>query len=223
MASVDVVRSEIIDIGGADWDELMPGISAKRLWSDAATNRICMFTRFSPGAALPRHAHNGDELVFVLEGVVEDEFGAITAGNVGYRPDGCVHNVRSDKGATALAVVTGGVGKPGEGEGPSSVVFDLATTAWVDALPGVRQKRFWADAAAGRSAAFSRFEPGAQLPSHRHDGDELVFVIEGTLEDEAGVLRPGQLGYRPNGCEHHVASPNGATVVAFLWGGVAAL
>ncbi len=223
MASVDVVRSEIIDIGGADWDELMPGISAKRLWSDAATNRICMLTRFAPGAALPRHAHRGDELVFVLEGVVADEFGAITAGNVGYRPDGCVHNVRSEKGATALAVVTGGVGKPGDGEGPASLVFDLATTAWVQALPGVRQKRFWADVAADRSAALSRFEPGAQLPPHRHDGDELVFVVEGTLEDEAGVLRPGQLGYRPNGCAHSVTSPNGATIVAFLWGGVEAL
>ncbi|MFN0025968.1 MAG: cupin domain-containing protein [Acidimicrobiales bacterium] len=223
MAEVDVVRSQIIDIGGADWDELLPGVSAKRLWSDAATNRICMLTRFSPGATLPRHAHNGDELVFVIEGVVADEFGAVTAGNVGYRPNGCAHTVRSDKGATALAVVTGGVGKAGDGSGPASLVIDLPATPWVDMMAGIRQKRFWADADAGRAATVNRFEPGAQLPKHRHNGDELVFVIEGTIEDEAGVLRPGQLGYRPDGCAHTVSSPNGATVVAFLWGGIETL
>ena len=51
-------------------------------------------------------------------------------------------------------------------------------------------------------------------------GDELVFVVEGTLEDESGALRPGVVGYRPNGCAHTVRSPNGATVLGYLWGGV---
>ena len=222
MANVDVVSSRMFDLGELDWAELAPGVQAKRVWADAASKRLAMFIRFSAGANLARHAHHGDELVYVLEGTVADDFGAVTPGNVGYRPDGCTHAVRSPRGATAFAVVTGGVAPVGDGEGggPASQVFDLAASPWVDVRPGVRQKPFWADEAAGRRAAFTRFEPGAELPAHRHVGDELVFVIEGTVEDEAGALRPGVLGYRPDGCTHTVRSPNGATVLAFLWGGV---
>ncbi len=224
MSSVNTVSSQLIDIGELPWTELLPGVQAKRVWADAATNRVALFIRFAPGASLSRHAHDGDELVYVLEGTVADEFAAVTAGNVGYRPNGCTHTVHSPNGATAFAVVSGGV-HPAEGtaSGPASQLFDLATTAWVQARPGIRQKPFWADPVAWRSAAFSRFEPGAELPAHRHVGDELVFVIEGTLQDEAGALRPGVVGYRPDGCTHTVRSPNGATVLAFLWGGVEAI
>jgi anti-sigma factor ChrR (cupin superfamily) len=225
MTSVDAVTTAMFDIGELDWADLVPGVQAKRVWADPATSRVALFIRFGAGSTLPRHAHDGDELVYVLEGTVADDFGAVTAGNVGYRPDGCAHTVHSPKGATAFAVVTGGVKPAGEDvpAGPASRVYDLATTAWVEARPGIRQKPFWADKAAGRSAALGRFEPGAELPAHRHVGDELVFVIEGTVEDEAGALRPGLLGYRPNGCEHTVRSPNGATVLALLWGGVEAI
>ena len=225
MTNVDVVSSRMIDIGELDWAELLPGVQAKRVWADAATNRAVMFVRFAAGAQLPRHAHEGDELVYVLEGTVADDHGAVTAGSVGYRPNGCTHTVRSPRGATALAVVTGGVSPVVDGRdgGPASLVFDLATAGWVETRPGVRQKPFWADEASGRLAVFTRFEPGAELPAHRHVGDELVFVIEGTVEDEAGPLRPGMLGYRPNGCTHTVRCPNGATVLGFLWGGVEAI
>ena len=222
MTSVDAVRSQLIDLNELEWRELVPGVVGKRVWADPATKRAAMFIRFSPGASLPRHAHEGDELVYVLEGCVADEYAAITAGCVGYRPDGCTHTVRSPTGATAFAVVTGGVAPRSDDAtgGPPSQVFDLPATSWVEARPGVRQKPYWADKAAGRTAAFSRFEPGAELPPHRHVGDELVFVVEGTLEDESGALRPGVVGYRPNGCAHTVRSPNGATVLGYLWGGV---
>jgi anti-sigma factor ChrR (cupin superfamily) len=222
MASVDVVRSQLIDFGEMEWAELLPGVQAKRVWADPATKRLAMFIRFAAGAALPRHAHAGDELVYVLEGSVADDYGAVTAGNVGYRPDGCLHTVSSPRGATAFAVISGGTNpaEAGDRGGPPSQIFDLATTAWTEPRPGLRQKAFWADTEARRSVSFTRFDPGAELPAHRHVGDELVFVIEGTVEDEAGALRPGVVGYRPDGCAHTVRTPNGATVLGFLWGGV---
>ena len=214
--------SQMIDIGEADWVDLLPGVQAKRVWQDAATKRFALLTRFAAGAALPRHSHDGDELVYVLEGSIADEFGAVTAGNVGYRPNGCTHTVRSPKGATAFALVTGKTKPSSDNDngGPASLVFDLATMNWTTSRPGVHQKRYWADEAAGRVASLTRYEPGTELPRHRHVGDELVFVIEGTVEDEAGALRPGALGYRPNGCAHTVRSPQGGTVLGFLWGGV---
>jgi anti-sigma factor ChrR (cupin superfamily) len=56
------------------------------------------------------------------------------------------------------------------------------------------------------------------LPLHRHVGDELVFVIEGSNADESGELTAGNLNYRPNGCVHTVTTKNGATALAVVWG-----
>ena len=100
-------RSEIIAVNEIAWQEFRPGISFKVLWQDAATKRRAQMTRFAPGAELPRHRHVGDELIFVVEGAVADEAGTVTAGNVGYRPNGCVHTVTTQNGATVLAVVWG--------------------------------------------------------------------------------------------------------------------
>ena len=222
MTSIDAVLNQLIDLNELEWKELVSGVTGKRVWADPATKRTAMLLRFSPGATLPRHAHEGDELVYVLEGCVADEYAAVTAGNVGYRPDGCTHTVRSPTGATAFAVVTGGVAPRADDDtgGPPSEVFDLATTAWRGAGPGLRWKRYWADPGSQRMATVMRWEPGAEVPPHRHVGDELAFVIEGALVDESGMMRPGIAGYRPNRCAHQVRSPNGATVLSYLWGDV---
>ena len=49
----------------------------------------------------------GNELVYVVEGAIQDEFGTLTAGHMGYRPDGCVHTGSSPNRATVIAIITG--------------------------------------------------------------------------------------------------------------------
>ncbi len=215
----DSPLSRVIKIGDMEWEDLRPGIRAKNLWSDEATKRRAIMTRIEPGAALPMHRHDGDELIFVLEGTLGDEFGTVTAGNVGYRPDGCVHTVSSPKGATVVAIITGGIA-PTEtrGDAPSSQVFTLSELAWTEARPGVQLKNVWQDPNAERRASLARFEPGAVLPLHRHIGDELIFLIEGSNADEAGEVATGNMSYRPNGCTHTVTTKNGATSLNILWG-----
>ena len=215
----DSPLSRVIKIGDMEWEDLRPGIRAKNLWSDEATKRRAIMTRIEPGAALPMHRHDGDELIFVLEGTLGDEFGTVTAGNVGYRPDGCVHTVSSPKGATVVAIVTGGIA-PTEtrGDAPPSQVFTLSELAWTEARPGVQLKNVWHDPNAERRASLARFEPGAVLPLHRHIGDELIFLIEGSNADEAGEVATGNMSYRPNGCTHTVTTKNGATSLNILWG-----
>jgi anti-sigma factor ChrR (cupin superfamily) len=215
----DSPLSRVIKIGDMEWEDLRPGIRAKNLWSDEATKRRAIMTRIEPGAALPMHRHDGDELIFVLEGTLGDEFGTVTAGNVGYRPDGCVHTVSSPKGATVVAIITGGIA-PTEtrGDAPPSQVFTLSELAWTEARPGVQLKNVWQDPNAERRASLARFEPGAVLPLHRHIGDELIFLIEGSNADEAGEVATGNMSYRPNGCTHTVTTKNGATSLNILWG-----
>src|SRR5262245_8032972 len=101
--------SRIIAISDIPWEERQPGLRTKALWEDPGTRRRAVMTRVEPGADLRRHRHVGDELIFVIEGELSDQFGTVTAGNMGYRPDGCVHSVSTKHGATVLAIITGGV------------------------------------------------------------------------------------------------------------------
>jgi anti-sigma factor ChrR (cupin superfamily) len=220
MATMTTPRSRIISIGDLAWQDRQPGVRMKAIWEDPDTKRRAVLTRIDAGAQLPLHRHVGDELVFVIEGAISDESGTVTAGNMGYRPNGCVHTVSTKNGATVLAILMGGVEPATERSAgsPPSQVFTLSDLPWVDARPGVRQKRIWEDKAGERRAILARFEPGATLPPHRHVGDELIFLIEGANADESGIVATGNMNYRPNGCVHTVTTRNGATVLAVVWG-----
>ena len=211
--------SEIISLSDLPWQERQPGVRAKSIWEHPETKRRAMLTRLEPGSQLPLHRHVGDELLFVIEGAVSDESGTVTAGSVGYRPDGCVHTVTSKNGATVLAVLAGGV-EPATARGaaPASQIVVVSDLPWTETRPGVRQKKIWEDTVSQRRALLARFEPGAVLPRHRHVGDELIFMVEGANADESGAVTTGNMNYRPNGCVHTVTTKNGATVLAIVWG-----
>jgi anti-sigma factor ChrR (cupin superfamily) len=216
--------SRIISVSDLPWEERQPGVKRKLLWEDPATQRRAIINRIEPSAQFPRHRHVGDELVFVIEGALSDEFGTITAGNMGYRPHGCIHTLATKHGATALFIITGSTEPATErGHAPPSEIFALHDLPWVERGPGVwgpgvRRKLIWEDKAGERLAFLARFEPGTTLPRHRHVGDELMFVIEGAAADESGVVATGNINYRPNGCVHHVTTQHGATVLAVVWG-----
>src|SRR5215510_8295375 len=110
-------RSQIITVSELGWQEFQPGLTFKILWQDPATKRRAQMTRFAPDAQLPRHRHVGDELIFVIEGALSDESGTVTAGNMSYRPDGCVHTVTAKNGATVLAVLTGDIAPATDSKG----------------------------------------------------------------------------------------------------------
>jgi anti-sigma factor ChrR (cupin superfamily) len=220
-SKVESTASRMIEVSEIEWQTMRPGILAKPLWSDPTTRRRVQLTRFEPGSKLNYHRHDGDEILYVIEGAISDDFGTVTAGNLGYRPNGCVHSVVSQRGATVFAFITGGVAPATDGErGPASRLIRLNEIAWVDALPGIRQKPIFSDKETRRRVVLARFDPGAKLPRHRHVGDEIVFVIEGSNADESGELVAGNMNYRPNGCAHSVWSTNGATALAFVTGTV---
>jgi ChrR Cupin-like domain len=64
----------------------------------------------------------------------------------------------------------------------------------------------------------SSLELGAKLPRHRHIGDELLFMIEGSNFDQADESRTGNVAYFPSGCTHSVISKMGHTAIAFTTG-----
>ncbi len=220
-AAASNTPSQIIRVSERAWEPMAPTIKLKALWSDSATKRRAQLTRFEPGATLPMHRHVGDELLYVIEGAISDESGTLAAGSVGYRPNGCVHSVASKTGATLFAIITGGIETASEiGSAPPSQTIVLSDLPWADTIAGVRHKAIWSDKATKRRAVLVRFDAGARLGLHRHVGDELIFVIEGSNADESGEVMTGDMNYRPNGCVHSVTSRNGATVLAVVSGGV---
>jgi anti-sigma factor ChrR (cupin superfamily) len=212
--------SQLIVVSEAKWQTVSPALESKTLWSDAATQRQARLARFDPGANLPLHRHVGDELVYVIEGAIADEFGTVMAGGIGYRPNGCVHTVTSMNGATVLALISGGVEPATEiGNAPRSQVIIPSEIEWQEAMPGMRRKAVWSHEPTKRRADLLRFEPGVQIPLHRHLGDELIFMIEGSNADEWAEVLPGNMSYRPDRCTHTVTTRNGATLLAFISGG----
>src|SRR5262249_29752918 len=142
MATTTTPRSRIISSSDLAWQESRPGITFKVLWEDAGTKRGAQMTRFAPGARLPRHRHGGDELIFVIEGALTDEAGTVTAGNVVYRPDRCVHNVSTQNGATAPAVLTGDIELTHGPDSPARPqILPPGELPRIDPRPGVGPKR----------------------------------------------------------------------------------
>ena len=82
---------------------------------------------------------------------------------------------------------------------PRSQIIAVSDLGWQEYQAGISFKLLWQDPATKRRAQMTHFAPGAQLPLHRHVGDELIFVIEGAVSDESGTVTAGNVSYRPDG------------------------
>ena len=58
--------------------------------------------RYAPGAAVPRHRHEGLETIVVLDGSQSDDSGTYRAGTVVLNSVGSEHSVWSDDGCVVL-------------------------------------------------------------------------------------------------------------------------
>jgi anti-sigma factor ChrR (cupin superfamily) len=61
-----------------------------------------------------------------------------------------------------------------------------------------------------------KMAPGAVVPEHEHTSIEQTYLIEGTIEDDEGICRPGEFVWRPGGNTHVAHCPNGAVILSFF-------
>ena len=61
--------------------------------------------------------------------------------------------------------------------------------------------------------ALLKYEAGASVPRHRHEGLETILVLEGTQSDEAGDYGRGSYVVNAAGTEHSVWTKDGCVVV----------
>jgi anti-sigma factor ChrR (cupin superfamily) len=68
----------------------------------------------------------------------------------------------------------------------------------------------------GARTAILRYRPGAEVPAHRHEGYEYIYVLEGEQTDERGSYGAGSFVINEPGMSHRVRSPSGC-VVLIIW------
>jgi len=61
--------------------------------------------------------------------------------------------------------------------------------------------------------ALLKYEPGARVPRHRHEGLETILVLDGVQSDETGDYGEGSLIVNAIGTEHSVWSEAGCVVL----------
>lgn len=98
------LRSHFVDSVQMPWAPTeFPGIEMKILYSEPDGRSAILF-RMQPGAVVPLHRHQALEMTYMLEGDLEDDEGACTAGNFVWRPGGNRHTARSRNGAVFLSI-----------------------------------------------------------------------------------------------------------------------
>ena len=68
----------------------------------------------------------------------------------------------------------------------------------------------------GARVAILRYRPGAEVPSHRHEGYEYIYVLQGEQSDERGSYGAGSFVVNEPGVSHRVRSKAGC-VVLIIW------
>jgi anti-sigma factor ChrR (cupin superfamily) len=95
-------------------------------------------------------------------------------------------------------------------------VVRASDVTWSPFRPGISICRLFGDGGPGPSAALLKYEPGGQVPLHRHRGFEVIFMIAGSQTDEDCTLYAQDVKVNPPGTAHSVVSRNGC-IALLLW------
>jgi len=87
-------------------------------------------------------------------------------------------------------------------------------SGWQQLRVGVALRILFQDADSEYSVGLLRYEPGTSVPLHLHTGDEHIYVLSGSQQDERGLYQAGSYIYNPKGSQHSVSSANGCMVLA---------
>ncbi|MBW8887029.1 MAG: cupin domain-containing protein [Fibrobacteres bacterium] len=215
----------------ATWMSPRPGIKVRELYGADDGYRISL-VRYASGARVPRHLHTGDEHAYVLEGSVHDEAGEFPVGSYLMRPQGTRHEMWSERGALVLSHRLGPIrflggwrpGPPPASEGapagaksvsfpadrlPTAINAAVDSPEWELLRPGVRVLSLFEGPPGNYKSALLRYLPGKGIPTHIHMGDEHIYILAGTQEDDSGSYGAGTYVHNPTGTTHRVWSEEG--------------
>ena len=99
----------------------------------------------------------------------------------------------------------------------ASRYVEVADLPWkATPTPGIDMKVLLQDEETGLLTALFRWAPNTKLPRHIHIEIEQSFILEGSIEDDEGIVRAGDFVWRPKGNKHAPWSTEGCLLIAFF-------
>ncbi|RJG01009.1 cupin domain-containing protein [Noviherbaspirillum sedimenti] len=175
----------------------MPGVDRRMLDRvGGETGRATSIVRYAAGAHFERHAHEGGEEIFVLQGVFSDEHGDYPAGTYLRNPPGTSHAPFSRDGCVLFVKL-----RQFAPDDTQPVRISTTTTSWYPAAaPGVSVMPLHEHA--GVNTALVRWAPNTRIKTHTHLGGEEILVLAGVFQDENGAYPAGTWLRSPSGSRH---------------------
>ena len=107
-------KEAVIQLGGLQfvfggelpWTPALPGIEAKRLFSDDRRGYHTQLVRMAAGASYPRHRHTEPEEIFVVEGDLSVSGVGMRAGDYCRAEPGTLHEGISTQGGCTILVLS---------------------------------------------------------------------------------------------------------------------
>jgi quercetin dioxygenase-like cupin family protein len=96
----------VVREGEGEWERVVDGVYAKRLFVDAEHDRVTMLVRMDPGAKYIPHRHGGPEQCFVLEGDIRDGDDVFHAGDFQCLMTGSRHGAQSSESGCLVLIVS---------------------------------------------------------------------------------------------------------------------
>lgn len=96
----------------------------------------------------------------------------------------------------------------------SADILQDTAIVWKPLREGVSFRPLFQDPDSGYQVGLIRYEPRASMPLHRHVGDEHIYILSGSQQDERGLYPAGSYIYNPEGSEHSISSQEGCLVLA---------
>lgn len=207
--NTDFSQRVVLDTPGLPWVASPESLVERQLMErdGGEVARATSIVRYRAGAQFPQHTHGLGEEIFVLEGILSDEFGHYGAGSYLRNPPGSHHSPGSVEGCTLLVKLRHL--DPQESE---RVVVDTATASWYQGMvPGLTVMPL--AEFGGEHTALVRWAPGTYFNPHRHFGGEEIFVIDGVFEDEHGRYPARSWLRSPHLSAHQPFSREGCTIL----------
>ncbi len=166
---------------------------------------VTSFVRYDPGSHFHAHPHPEGEEIFVVRGVFSDQTGDHGPGSYLLNPEGFEHAPHSDEGCEIFVRL-----RQYPGVRPT-VRIDTTTAPWTPyRFDGVT--RCMLHESDDLTTYLLRFAPGTSLPTIAIGDDEIIFVVEGCLEDEHGRHPAESYLHFDAGEQHQPRSPDGCVV-----------
>lgn len=231
---IEFIQSQVLP-----WQHGLPGggrgdVECKVLSRDRETGEASLVVRYPAGWSRPMPHHvDGDEEIFVLDG--ELTINGVAYGKYGYThlPAGFPRrNAASPRGAVAITFVSG---DPGEREGEAAGKFDARR--YVEKVDlhetGLRNdfdlKRTKWKGTQGMGLTNLRIEPdtlertwvigeipmNGMLRAETHPVVEEMYLLEGALSGNLGIMRAGAYFWRPPEVKHGPYGSKSGSLILF--------